>query len=193
MKNTVYSIGVAVYTGPHTKVMKNSENSRYKVSRIEDLMNSLIFKLLILQALMYFGSVVGFLAWNVENKDLVVDFLPKSGFSLPVDTILMIFTYFVIYNTLLPISLIVSIDIVKMVQAYFIGVDSTFYNEKLKIGCRVMTSSINEELGQVEYVFSDKTGTLTCNIMELKYLGIGNVIYEGVLDNVTSEHNKYAK
>lgn len=62
MKNTVYSIGVAVYTGPHTKVMKNSENSRYKVSRIEDLMNSLIFKLLILQALMYFGSVVGFLA-----------------------------------------------------------------------------------------------------------------------------------
>lgn len=77
-------------------------------------------------------------------------------------------------------------------QSYFISVDNSFYCNNLKVGCKVMTRSINEELGQVEYVFSDKTGTLTCNVMELKYLTIGNSTYEGKLTEKTSEHNKYA-
>ena len=51
------------------------------------------------------------------------------------------------------------------------------YDESIDMNTKVQTSNLNEELGQVEYIFSDKTGTLTCNIMEFKNMSIGNESY----------------
>ena len=79
--------------------------------------------------------------------------------------VLRFFTYFILLNTMIPISLIVSLELVKMAQSYFISKDEDMYVKAKDRYPQVMTSTINEELGQVEYVFSDKTGTLTCNVM----------------------------
>ena len=65
---------------------------------------------------------------------------------------------------MIPISLVVSLELVKVAQAYFIINDKALYVAKNQRKPNVMTSTINEELGQVQYVFSDKTGTLTCNV-----------------------------
>jgi P-type E1-E2 ATPase len=78
---------------------------------------------------------------------------------------------------MIPISLIVSLEIVKTVQGVFIQQDKLLFNERRRKGVTVFSSSLNEELGQIEYVFTDKTGTLTCNIMEFKIAVIGDMIY----------------
>lgn len=83
------------------------------------------------------------------------------------------FRYFLLLNTLIPISLVVTIEVVKVLQARFIEWDSYMYCKDRDKLCKVSSASLNEELGQVEYVFSDKTGTLTRNIMEFKLAYMG--------------------
>jgi phospholipid-transporting ATPase len=94
-----------------------------------------------------------------------------------VQSFLVFFSYFLLYNTMIPISLIVSMEFVKVFQSYFIEKDIDMYVAQRDKFAKANTSTINEELGQVEYIFSDKTGTLTCNQMEFKYCIIGNVLY----------------
>ena len=71
------------------------------------------------------------------------------------------FTYYMLSSTFIPISMYVTIELVRLWQAYFISMDAEMFSEIRDQFCRVNTSSLNEELGQVSYVFSDKTGTLT--------------------------------
>lgn len=55
--------------------------------------------------------------------------------------------------------------------------DTEMISKDTMIAAQVQSSSLNEELGQVQYVFSDKTGTLTCNIMEFKKLSVNGISY----------------
>eukprot|EP00826_Nyctotherus_ovalis_P052696 TRINITY_DN673_c0_g1_i2.p1 TRINITY_DN673_c0_g1~~TRINITY_DN673_c0_g1_i2.p1 ORF type:complete len:974 (-),score=267.29 TRINITY_DN673_c0_g1_i2:180-2690(-) len=89
--------------------------------------------------------------------------------------IINFFSYFLLLVALIPISLVVTLEIVKFVQLFFIQWDVFLYrNDRF---AKVSTCTINEELGQVRYIFSDKTGTLTCNRMELKGLRIFDKCY----------------
>nr|KAE8935242.1 Phospholipid-transporting ATPase 3 [Phytophthora fragariae] len=91
------------------------------------------------------------------------------------DFVVNFFTFLILYNNLVPISLYVSLDIIKVLQANRITSDVNMVYEGTHAVAR--TSELNEELGQVEYVFSDKTGTLTCNVMEFRKCSIGGISY----------------
>jgi len=78
---------------------------------------------------------------------------------------------------MLPISLIVTLEIVKVIQSIFIVADARIYSVERNRRATVSATSIIEELGQVDYIFSDKTGTLTRNVMEFRFMLIGNEIY----------------
>uniref|UniRef100_A0A6B2KYB5 Phospholipid-transporting ATPase n=1 Tax=Arcella intermedia TaxID=1963864 RepID=A0A6B2KYB5_9EUKA len=86
-------------------------------------------------------------------------------------------TYFALLNYLIPLSLVVSLDIVRFIQSSFIQWD-------VEMDCNgqcssANTSNLNEELALVDYVLSDKTGTLTENIMNFKKASINGIVREG--------------
>jgi len=83
------------------------------------------------------------------------------------DFIVRLLTYWVAYSHLIPISLYVVLEMIKLGQATLIAKDLFIYDPETGFSvCR--NSDLIEEMGQVEFIFSDKTGTLTCNIMEFK-------------------------
>ena len=111
----------------------------------------------------------------------------KVGFhhSVPsriINSIADILTFIILYNNLIPISLIVTMEVVKFQQAQLINSDLDMYYAKTDTPALCRTSSLVEELGQIEYVFSDKTGTLTCNEMEFRCCSIAGVAYADVVD-----------
>lgn len=80
------------------------------------------------------------------------------------------------FNTLIPLSLYVSLEIIKVAQMFLLN-DVDMYDEASNTPFEARTSTINEELGQVSYVFSDKTGTLTENVMRVDALSIAGKVW----------------
>merc|ERR1719312_66659 len=96
-------------------------------------------------------------------------------------------TFFILYNNLVPISLQVTLEMVKVGQAYFINNDEEMHYVDKENGidafATARTSNLNEQLGMIKYVFSDKTGTLTRNVMEYKKCTIAGHIYDRDMKN----------
>jgi phospholipid-transporting ATPase len=101
-----------------------------------------------------------------------------------------ILTFVILYNNLIPISLIVTIEIVKFQQAQLINSDLDMYYAKTDTPAICRTSSLVEELGQIEYVFSDKTGTLTRNEMEFRCCSIAGFAYAAEVDDSRREEGE---
>ena len=100
-------------------------------------------------------------------------------------------TFIILYNNLIPISLIVTMEIVKFWQAQLINSDLDMYYEKTDTPALCRTSSLVEELGQIEYIFSDKTGTLTCNEMEFRMCTVGGIAYAEAVDESKKEEGAW--
>lgn len=100
-------------------------------------------------------------------------------------------TFIILYNNLIPISLIVTMEVVKFWQAQLINSDLDMYYEKTDTPALCRTSSLVEELGQIEYIFSDKTGTLTCNEMEFRMCTVGGIAYAEVVDESKKEEGSW--
>lgn len=176
LKNTKWIHGICVYTGHESKLMKNARQAPSKQSNVEVETNKQIFLLFIILLIICFISTIASYIWH--NKYAKHHwYLNLNGSSIGTNLGYTFLTFIVLYNNLIPISLQVTLEMVKFMQAYLINWDEEMYDKENDFYAMARTSNLNEELGQIKYIFSDKTGTLTRNQMLFKCCSIAGISY----------------
>lgn len=186
LRNTDHIFGAVIFTGHDTKVIQNSTDPPSKRSKIEKKMDNIIYLLFgVLFLLAFIGSIYfgvkteddkegGHKRWYLKPESADIFFDPDRA---PAAAVYHFLTALLLYSNLIPISLYVSIEIVKVLQSIFINRDAHMYYEEADKPAHARTSNLNEELGQVETILSDKTGTLTCNSMEFIKCSVAGTAY----------------
>ncbi|WEW57821.1 aminophospholipid translocase [Emydomyces testavorans] len=180
LRNTPWIHGVVVFTGHETKLMRNATATPIKRTAVERMVNLQILMLVAILVTLSLISSIGDLIVRI-TASTNLSYLNYGSVNPAAQFFSDIFTYWVLYSNLVPISLFVTIEIVKYYHAFLINSDLDIYYDKTDTPATCRTSSLVEELGQIEYIFSDKTGTLTCNIMEFKQCSIGGIQYADVV------------
>lgn len=180
LRNTPWVHGIVVFTGHETKLMRNATAAPIKRTKVERQLNMLVLALVGMLLVLSIICTVGELVFRSVRSDsipyLQLDTLDDAG-----EIVQAIFkdlvTYWVLFSSLVPISLFVTVEMVKYWHGILINDDLDIYYDKTDTPANCRTSSLVEELGMVGFVFSDKTGTLTCNMMEFKQCSISGIQY----------------
>lgn len=178
LKNTKWILGVVVFTGQETKIMQNAGNTPSKRSRISRELNwNVVYNFIILFFMCLVSGIVQGVTWGKGNNSLDQFEFGSYGGKPSLDGFITFWAAVIQFQNLVPISLYISLEIIKTLQAFFIYSDTHMYYDKIDYPCTPKSWNISDDLGQIEYVFSDKTGTLTQNVMEFKKCTINGIPY----------------
>lgn len=172
LRNTQAVIGLVIFTGEECKIRMNAnKNPRIKAPALQAVVNRVVIILVFIVLALAVGNSVAYEIWSkkVETKSWYLN-LAKVAFG-PIFT-----SYIIMFNTMIPLSLYVSLEIVKVCQMFLMN-DVDMYDADTNTPMEARTSTINEELGQVSYIFSDKTGTLTDNTMLFRKLSVAGTAW----------------
>ena len=169
LRATEWVYGLVIFTGKDTKLMRNSGAKRHKVTSVDVFLNRAVIGIFISMLVFTFVCTLYDLAWERDVGMRFQIYQPWESF-MPQDNIagafilraIMIYlSYFILFNTFVPVSLYVSVEVVRLAQSIMITWDKDMYYEENDIAADCRNTSLSEELGQIQYLFSDKTGTLT--------------------------------
>jgi len=201
VRNTKKVWGVVLYTGHQTKIMKNNEREViFKVSMVDLELNKNLIIIMIMLCVFCVVSAVATGIWVKHNikpdmyegmwyvalSDGFIDSFKTNWYGTTQPEwvgFIAIFTFVLLFANLVPISLYFTIELVKMSTGFMIGYDLHMYDPEKDLPAKCRNNNIIEEAGQIEYILSDKTGTLTQNKMELlKFSAVGEKYGQGVTE-----------
>lgn len=175
LRNTAEALGIIVNTGEECKIRMNAnKNVRAKKPAMQSVINKMIMVQIFIVLMLTMGLTIGYYLWRDRTEDFAW-YIRRRGFwdaRIPFKEIF--FGFIIMFNTLIPLSLYISLEIIKLGQLFLLQ-DDDMYDPISDTPMVANTTTILENLGQVSYVFSDKTGTLTENIMRFRKLSVAGV------------------
>ncbi|OJD30667.1 p-type atpase [Diplodia corticola] len=184
LRNTPEAVGMVIYSGEDCKIRMNAnKNPRIKAPALQTIVNRIVIIIVIFVILLSIFNTVAYQVWSSKNEDDAWYLTDASVAFFPI-----LASYIIMFNTMIPLSLYVSLEIVKVWQMWMLN-DIDMYHKESNTPFEPRTSTINEELGQISYVFSDKTGTLTDNSMKFRKMSVAGTAW---LHNYDLEQNESA-
>jgi len=179
LRNTEWVVGMVVYTGKLTKLSLNQQLPPSKFSTVERRLNKCViaiftFKLFCITVV---AIASGFFHASGPGNAFYLQFESTYWFQAIKD----FFSYFALLSFMIPMSLMVTLELVKVIQGKFMEWDRFLAGDPDNVeetGMKTKTTNLNDELALVRYIFSDKTGTLTENCMEFLKVSINGVVYD---------------
>jgi magnesium-transporting ATPase (P-type) len=192
LRNTEWAIGVAFFTGTDTKLIQNSFETPSKFSVLDRLMNYTVLAILCIMV----GCIAYLATQAVRSSNDQFDNLWYAGFNkdesepwpylpnLPPPAwetssnnwLQFFFLYVTLLNNFIPLSLYVTVEFITFCMLWFIYADREMYDDTTNTRA-VARSTIVTDLGRVQYIFSDKTGTLTQNVMRFKRCSVDGMAF----------------
>lgn len=188
VRNTDSMLGLVIFTGEETKIRMNSiKNPRIKAPKLQKKINLVVaFMVCVVITLSCFSLMAQRLKYeDYKNQYWYID-SEDAGIAAT------FMGFIIMYNTIIPLSLYVTMEIIKVVQMFLMQSDIDMYHSPSNTPAEARTATILEELGQVSYIFSDKTGTLTDNMMIFKKFSVCGVpwVHDIDLGNFNHEDDK---
>lgn len=156
--------------------MLNSVSARPKKSHLEVMTGLFVVYIFVFLVVMCTFCGLYYAIWEFNHGNLTVKYIQPTNDSFLYCFFTRFGNWLLIFGNFVPISMLLTLETAKFCQGYIMGIDQAMISNT-GFPCEVHSSNLNEELGQIDYVFSDKTGTLTCNEMRFKYLVIGKTVY----------------
>lgn len=196
LRNTKWVIGLVAYTGPETKIMLNSGETPSKRSRVDRQINpQTILNFAILACLCLiagFGGALYYRGFQFDQSPFIGIY--PSDYDEPfIAGVVTFFNCLILFQNLIPIALYISLEITKTAQSFLIHADQEMFDEDTGKSAQPKSWNLCDDLGQIEYIFSDKTGTLTSNMMEFRKASINGHIYGKMFLGSKSGSDKYAE
>ncbi|KAK9828339.1 hypothetical protein WJX74_009865 [Apatococcus lobatus] len=177
LKNSGRVLGLVVYTGPESRIQMNAAAPPRKTGSYDAFLNVQIAIVILFQILLCIGLACGSLGWRnnsgYERSHLQFRVNNQGNYKSNIVYVIVLWiTYWILLSYLVPISLFVTMEIVKFLMGLYVNFDRKMKHDATGEFAKARNTDMVEDLGMVEYVFSDKTGTLTSNEMQLRCIAL---------------------